>query len=165
MSLSRVLTDEFKERMAQDHGDMDINFSVIVLGAHYWPLKAPDSEFNIPADISPLYDRFSEYYRRKCSGRKLMWLWDHSRNELRTNYLSHKHIFMTSSYQMAILLQYNDHDTLTLDELVTATAINKDELMQALATLVEAGILINKEKDQYDLNSGNLFPSSLRSCN
>jgi len=164
VSLSRDLTNEFKGRIAQDRDDMGINFSIMALRAHFWPLKAPDSEFNIPADISPLYDRFSKYYRRKYSGRKLVWLWDHSSNELRTNYLDQEYIFVTSSYQMAVLLQYNDRDTLTLDELVTATAINKDVLMQDLAILVEAKILINKQKDRYDLNLGNLFPSSLRSC-
>jgi len=141
---------------------MNINFSIMVLGANVWPLNAPDSGFNIPADISPLYDRFSEHYRTRYSGRKLVWLWNHSRNELRTSYLSQEYTLMTSSYHIVILLQYNDHGTLTLDELVTATMINEDVLMQDLAILVKAEILINKEKDRYDLNPGNLFPSSLR---
>lgn len=148
--------------MAQDHADMGINFSTMVFGANCWPLNAPNSKFNIPADISPLYNRFSEYYRRKYSGRKLVWLWDHSRNELRTNYLNREYIFMTSSYQMAVLLQYNNHDTLTLDELVAATAINKDVLTENLTILVEAGVLVNGGRDQYELNLRNLFPSSLQ---
>jgi len=130
----------------------------MTLTANIWPLKAPDSEFNVPADISPLYDRFSEYHRRKYSGRKLVWLWGHSKNELKTNYLDHEYILMTSSYQMAILLQYNDHDTLSLDELATATAINKGILIRTLATLVEAKILTKEEKEHYDLNPSNLFP-------
>ena len=148
--------------MTQDHGDMNIDFSIMVLGAHSWPLDVPDSRFNIPADISPLYDRFSEYYRRKHSGKKHVWLWNQSKNELRTNYLNQEYILMTSSYQMAVLVQYNDHDTLTLDELATATGINKDVLTQALVSLVEADVLINKEKKRYDLNFGILLPSSLR---
>ena len=146
------MTDEFKERVTQDHGDMDIHFIIMVLGANFWPLSAPNGGFNIPADILPLHDRFSEYYRRKHSGRKLVWLWNYSKNELRTNYLNQKYILMTSSYQMAVLLQYNDNDTLSLDELATATAISKDVLTQVLAILVKAKILINEEKDQYDLN-------------
>ena len=156
MGLSSLFTDEFKERMAQDHDDIDIDFSVMVLGANFWPLKALDGEFNIPAEISPLYNQFSEYYRRKHSGRKLVWVWNDSRNELRTNYLKQNYVLMTSSYQMAVLLQYNDHDTLTLDELVAATGITENVLIQELAILVEAGVLINIEKDRYDLNLGNL---------
>ena len=151
--------------MTQDHGDTDIYFNILVLGANFWPLDAPNCGFNIPADISPLHDRFSEYYRRKHSGRKLTWLWKYSKNELRTNYLNQKYILMTNAYQMAVLLQYNDHDTLTLDELATATAIDKDVLKPILTSLANAKILINEEKDQYDLNPSNLFPSSLRSLN
>ena len=151
--------------MTKDHGDVDINFSIMVLGAYFWRLNALNSGFNIPADILSIYNRFSEYQQRKYSGRKLVWLWDHSRNELRTNYLNQEYTLMTSSYQMAILLQYNNHNTLTSDELATATAINKSALMQDLTSLVKGGILTNKEKDRYDLNLGNIFPSSLRSCN
>ena len=157
MSLSKDLTDQFKERMAQNHDDMDINFSIMVLGTNFWPLSAPNNEFNIPADILPVYHRFSQYYQTKHSGRKLTWLWNYSKNELRTNYLNQKYILMTSSYQMAVLLQYNDNDTLSLEELATATAISKDVLTQVLAILVKAKILINEEKDQYDLNPSKFF--------
>ena len=158
MSLSKDLTDQFKERMSQNHDDMDINFSIMVLGTNFWPLNAPNNEFNIPADILPVYNRFSQYYQTKHSGRKLTWLWNYSKNELRTNYLNQKYILMTSSYQMAVLLQYNDNDTLSLNELATATAISKDVLTQVLAILVKAKILINEEKDQYDLNPSKVPP-------
>jgi len=53
---------------------------------------------------------------------------------------------------MAVLLQYNQNDTMGLDELVAATSISKDILSQVLAVLVKAKILINDEKEQYDLN-------------
>ncbi|KIJ64473.1 hypothetical protein HYDPIDRAFT_111799 [Hydnomerulius pinastri MD-312] len=152
MSLSKDLTDQFKERMQQNHDDMDINFSIMVLGTNFWPLNAPNNDFIIPPEILPTYDRFSKYYQTKHSGRKLTWLWNYSKNELRTNYLNQKYILMTSSYQMAVLLQYNKHDTLSLEELITATAISKDILTQVLSLLVKAKILINEETDQYDLN-------------
>ncbi|KAL0570892.1 ubiquitin ligase (cullin) of SCF [Marasmius crinis-equi] len=35
------LTDSFKERMSQTHDDMDINFSIMVLGTNFWPLNPP----------------------------------------------------------------------------------------------------------------------------
>ncbi|TDL23149.1 Cullin-domain-containing protein [Rickenella mellea] len=153
MSLSKDLTDQFKERMAQAHPeDSDLSFSIMVLGTNFWPLNAPNNDFVIPKEILPTYDRFQRYYQAKHSGRKLTWLWNYSKNELRTNYLNQKYILMTSSYQMAVLVQYNVNDTLSLDELVTATAISKDILGQVLALLVKAKILINDETDQYDLN-------------
>ncbi|KAF8204573.1 Cullin [Pholiota molesta] len=152
MSLSKDLTDSFKERMAQNHDDMDITFSIMVLGTNFWPLNPPPHDFVIPQEILATYDRFQKYYQTKHSGRKLTWLWNYSKNELRTNYLNQKYILMTSSYQMAVLLQYNQNDTMSLDELVAATAISKDILTQVLAVLVKAKVLINEETDQYDLN-------------
>ena len=64
---------------------------------------------------------------------------------------------------MAVLLQYNKHDTLSLDELVTATAISKEILVQVLSLLVKAKILVNEETDQYDLNPSTLHGSSFLS--
>lgn len=154
MSLSKDLTDQFKERMQQNHDDMDINFSIMVLGTNFWPLAPPGHEFTIPKEIFPTYDRFQKYYQMKHSGRKLTWLWNYSKNELRTNYLNQKYILMTSSFQMAVLLQYNKNDTLNLAELVAATLISKELMVQVLALLVKAKILINEEVDQYDLNPG-----------
>ncbi|KAK0491562.1 Cullin [Armillaria novae-zelandiae] len=154
MSLSKDLTDSFKERMTQNHDDMDITFTVMVLGTNFWPLNPPTHGFTIPVEIMPTYERFTKYYQSKHSGRKLTWLWNYSKNELRTNYLNQKYILMTSAYQMAVLVQYNRNDTLSLDELVAATAISKDILSQVLALLVKAKILVNEEKDQYDLNPG-----------
>ncbi|KAF5322714.1 hypothetical protein D9619_000259 [Psilocybe cf. subviscida] len=154
MSLSKDLTDSFKERMTQNHDDMEINFSVMVLGTNFWPLNPPSHEFVIPREILQTYDRFQKYYQTKHSGRKLTWLWNYSKNELRTNYLNQKYILMTSSYQMAVLLQYNQNDTMSLDELVSATSISKEILTQVLAVLVKAKVLINDESEQYDLNPG-----------
>ncbi|KAF9527571.1 Cullin [Crepidotus variabilis] len=154
MSLSKDLTDAFKTRLEQNHEDIDIGFGIMVLGTNFWPLNPPNHEFVIPSEILPTYDRFQKYYQTKHSGRKLTWLWNYSKNELRTNYLNQKYILMTSSYQMAVLLQYNINDTLSLADLGAATSIPKDLLVQVLGLLVKAKILVNEESEQYDLNPG-----------
>ena len=161
MSLSKDLTDSFKDRMAQTHDDNDITFSVMVLGTNFWPLNPPAHDFVIPQEIVPTYDRFQRFYQMKHSGRKLTWLWNYSKNELRTNYTNQKYILMTSSYQMAVLLQCNKNDTMSLEELITATAISKEILTQVLAVLVKAKVLINEESEQYDLNPGMLLTRSM----
>ncbi|KIK65002.1 hypothetical protein GYMLUDRAFT_39413 [Collybiopsis luxurians FD-317 M1] len=154
VSLSKDLTDNFKERMSQSHDDMDITFSIMILGTNFWPLSPPMHEFVVPAEILTTYNRFQKYYQYKHAGRKLTWLWNLSKNELRANYLNQKYILMTSSYQMAVLVLYNKNDTMSLDEIFAATSISKDILTQVLAVLVKAKILINEESEQYDLNPG-----------
>ncbi|KAI0301153.1 Cullin-domain-containing protein [Multifurca ochricompacta] len=120
MSLSKDLTDSFKERMEQ-------NTMIWTLTSALWCLDG----LIVPTDIQLTYDRFQKYYQRSIQG---------------------KYILMTSAYQMAVLLQYNTNDTLSLDELAAATNIGKDLLTQVLQPLVKSRILINEETDQYDLN-------------
>ena len=93
----------------------------------------------------------------KHSGRKLTWLWNYSKNELRTNYSSQKYILMTSTFQTAILLQFNRNDTLSLEELHIATSIPKDHLAQVLTLLTRPKVLTSEEEDQYDFNPSTLF--------
>jgi cullin 1 len=156
MSLSKKLTDSFKEHMEQNHIDMKITFSVAVLGKAFWPIGPPEDGFIVPTDIQLTYDRFQGYYQSKHSGRKLMWLWSHSNNEVRADYSNKNFIFITSTYQMAVLLQYNNNDRLSLDKLATTTNLKKDSdlLTRVLQPLVKSGILINDETDQYDFNPG-----------
>src|SRR5258707_14907910 len=58
MSLSKDLTDAFKARMEQNHDDVDVSFSIMVLGTNFWPLTPPTHDFNIPSEILSTYDRF-----------------------------------------------------------------------------------------------------------
>jgi len=150
--------------MEQSHNDMEINFSIIVLGTNFWPLNSlNDEDFAVPTDIQLTYSQFQQFYGTKYSGRNLTWLWKYSKNELQTNYLNQKYILMTSAYQMAVLLQYNANETLSLDQLATLTNVRRDRLAQVLQPLVNARILINDMTDQYNLNPS-LFYFLIRLC-
>lgn len=152
--VSKDLTEQFN----------DATFNVMVLGSNCWLLNRPAHRFTIPREIYPTYDRFQKYYRTQHSGRKLTWLWNYSRSELRTNYLDQRYILMTSSYQMVILLLYNDHSLLSLSELVTATSIPKEIITQVVSVLVKARILVNEESEQYGLNSSESVLGALSSA-
>lgn len=97
-------------------------------------------------------DRFKQYYSKKFSGRRIQWLWNQSRNELRATWTTPKYTFMVGSYQAAILLQYNaGSDSLSYEEIKAGTSISDDQLKAQLDTLVKLKVL-TKEDDQYDLN-------------
>ena len=154
MGLSEDLSDQFNKFMEQTQtsAEMNVTFSIMVLGTNIWSLNASPCEFTIPREILPTYERFQQYYQTKFSARKLTWLWNYSKNELRMNYLNQKYILMASSYQMAVLVQYNDSDSLSLDDLVRVTGITKDLLSPVLATLLEFKLLIGEGKERYNLN-------------
>jgi len=110
MGLSTEPTNQSRQRIEQsgDHTGADVTFTVMVLDTNFWPFNA---RFTIPREILPTYERFTRYYQNKHSGRKLTWLWNYSKNELQTNTLNQEYILMTSSHQVAVLIQYNSNDS------------------------------------------------------
>lgn len=39
-----------------------VDFTTMVLGTNFWPLAPQQTEFSVPREISPMYDRFVKYY-------------------------------------------------------------------------------------------------------
>lgn len=74
-----------------------------------------------------------------------------SKNEIRTTYLPQKYIFTTSSYQMAILTQFNVNDSLTFKDIQEGTRIAEGYLKPQMALLVKAKVLL-QDGDTYELN-------------
>ncbi|KAG0231395.1 hypothetical protein BGW42_006523 [Actinomortierella wolfii] len=147
VGLSKELNDQFRERMAQNHdsSDMGVDFSIMVLGTASWPLQPPSTSFNLPDDLVKTYERFQKFYQDKHSGRKLNWLFQLSKADLRATYIKANKVgytFQVSTYQMGILLQYNSALSYTLEELQTQTNLNMEQLAGALGILVKAKVLL-----------------------
>ncbi|WWC88344.1 uncharacterized protein L201_003254 [Kwoniella dendrophila CBS 6074] len=151
VNLSKEMGERFKDKERTQGVSSDIDFQPLVLGTNFWPLAPQQTDFNIPREIRSTYDRFTAFHSEVHSGRKLTWLWHVSKNELRTTYLPQKYIFMTSSYQMAILTQFNETDSLTYNDILTGTKIAEGILKPQLALLVKAKVLL-QEGQTYDLN-------------
>ncbi|KAJ9113817.1 hypothetical protein QFC19_000010 [Naganishia cerealis] len=152
VTLSKETTAEFKERMRQAGDNVqDIDFSIIVGGTVNWPLNPQQTEFNIPKQLAPIYERFKGFYTTNHSGRKLTWLWQLSNNEIKMTFTKPNYILMASSYQTAILLQFNETHSLSYAELAEATQLAETQLKPVLNLLVKAKLLL-VDGDQYDLN-------------
>jgi cullin 1 len=112
-----------------------------VLSCH--PAHAED-HLVVPIELQLMYTEFQRFYRVRHTGRSLRWLWNYSSHELTTNYLNEKHILATSSYQAAILLLYNRHDSLSVTDIVQATGISKQMSLRVLTFLQSAQIFVGK---------------------
>ncbi|CAO3647363.1 unnamed protein product [Mucor fragilis] len=151
MSLSKELNDQFKDLVSQGHdGPSGADFNILVLGAGSWPLSAPSTSFNLPDDVVKMYDRFQKFYQNKHSGRKLNWLFQLSKAELKTHYLKASKVgytFMVSAYQMGVLLQFNTTDSCTYEDLHKSTALAPEALNPALGILVKAKVLLLRDAE------------------
>ncbi|OZJ06312.1 hypothetical protein BZG36_00729 [Bifiguratus adelaidae] len=165
ISLSKELNDSFREQMQLNHDASEfggVDFSVLVLGAGSWPLTAPTTAFSIPEAVVKPYEKFGKFYNAKYSGRKLNWLFQLSKGELKGTYMKGSKVGYTlqvSAYQMGILLQYNQADSLTFEELSNATQLAPEALTPALTILCKAKVLIQsggntvgEPGSKYDLN-------------
>ena len=80
-----------------------------VLSSGSWPFQQ-SCEFALPSELERCVHRFSGFYGGQHSGRKLNWLYHMSKGELVTNCFKNKYTLQASTFQMAVLLQYNDAD-------------------------------------------------------
>jgi cullin 1 len=147
MQISKDLNAGFKDfevNLLDSGAVKPIDASYSILGTGFWPLNPPNTEFTPPAEIVKAYERFSTFYNQKHSGRKLTWLWQLCKGEVKANYLKTKtpYTFQVSTYQMAVLLLFNEKDKNSYDDIVKATQLQPDVLDPALSILLKAKIFI-----------------------
>lgn len=119
--------------------------SYYVLGTGFWPLTPPNTAFIPPQDIVTTYERFQKFYFDKHSGRKLTWLWQLCKGEVKANYIKNTRVpytFLVSTYQMAFLLLFNDAETVTYEDAQRATALSPDWLDPSIGIMVKAKVII-----------------------
>ncbi|KAI8820745.1 Cullin [Fimicolochytrium jonesii] len=159
VALSKDLNDQFKEQMARSHEKGDLpDFQILVGGTGQWPLNATTTKFNIPDDLLKTYERFQKFYQHKFSGRKLNWLFHLGRAELKANFVKQNnktpYTFLTSTFQMGVLLQFNTSTSYTFSELETNTSLDEQTLKSALYGLIKSKLLnVEAGKKNFDPNT------------
>lgn len=148
MQISKDLNTGFKEfeaGLTEAGTAKPVDASYSILGTGFWPLNPPNTEFTPPAEIVKAYERFSTFYNQKHSGRKLTWLWQLCKGEVKANYIKASktpYTFQVSTYQMAVLLLFNESDKNSYDDIVKATALLPDVLDPSIGILLKAKVLI-----------------------
>jgi len=144
MRISRETRDKFKiykrqqEAKETQNSVKGIDIEVDVLTTGYWPSQNVPA-CTLPDEIQKAIDHFSSFYLEKHTGRKLFWQTSAGSSELKATFGSadkpRKHELCVSTYQMCILLLFNETDTLTLGQIRTQTHIPDQELRRHLISL------------------------------
>ena len=163
IQISKDLNTAYRDLLDQalDEEDLrktvDANYNI--LGTGFWPLFPSTSPFIPPDIVVKTYERFQKFYFEKHSGRKLTWLWNLCKGEVKANYIRGSKVpytFQVSSYQMAILLLFNDNDTVSYEEIEKSTALQKDVLEPSLGVFVKARVLLTEPEGE-KIESGTKF--------
>ncbi|KAF8242885.1 Cullin-domain-containing protein [Wilcoxina mikolae CBS 423.85] len=117
-----------------------------VLRAGSWPLAIDGNPagtflFVPPKTIAYAHALFHEFYTARHNGRKLIWMWHLCNGELQANFKV-SYIFRVSAYQMAILLLFNDHTTISYDFIELSTGLGGTDLSPVLSALMNVGVLV-----------------------
>lgn len=145
MQISKDLNKEFRDHLEGVEYTKSVDSTFSILGTGFWPLTAPSTPFNPPPEIAAEIERFILFYKHKHDGRKLTWLWHLCKGEIRAGYSKNSktpYTFQVSIYQMAILLLFNEKDTYSYGDMVSATQLSPEVLDQALAVILKAKVLI-----------------------
>ncbi|KAG8442796.1 hypothetical protein GDO86_011566 [Hymenochirus boettgeri] len=153
IGVSKDLNEQFKKHLTNSE-PLDLDFSIQVLSSGSWPFQQ-FCTFALPSELERSYQRFTAFYASRHSGRKLTWLYQLSKGELVTNCFKNRYTLQASTFQMAILLQYNTEDTYTVQQLTDSTQIKMDILAQVIQILLKSKLLVledeNANVDDVDL--------------
>jgi len=111
-----------------------IELNVYVLTTGFWPTQTP-TKCNLPNEILNCCEVFKKFYLSNHNGRRLTWQTNMGTADLKASFPSKKHELSVSTYQMVILLLFNDSSKLTFKEIGDATGIPASELKRNLAAL------------------------------
>ena len=154
IQISKDLNTAYKEWhetiLADSNEKRAIDSSFQILGTGFWPLNAPNTPFIPPPEITKAVESFTSFYDNKHNGRKLTWLWQLCKGEVKANYIKNQRLnytFQVSTYQMAIMLLFNDADKLDYEEIKEMTKLTDENLEPAMGILCRSRLMLSEPED------------------
>ncbi|KAK9686823.1 Cullin family [Popillia japonica] len=154
IGVSKDLNEQFRTHLKNSNELLDIDFSIQVLSSGSWPFQQSFS-FGLPTELERSVHRFTSFYSGQHSGRKLNWLYNMSKGELLTNCFKNRYTLQASTFQMAVLLQFNVAESWNVAQLSENTQIKLDFMIQVLQILLKAKLLTS-EDDEMDLRADSI---------
>ncbi|CAE7273977.1 CUL3A [Symbiodinium sp. CCMP2592] len=138
-----------------------IDLKVSVLTSGFWP-GPPGQPCELPPEVQECCGRFETFYLAKHTGRRLSWQPNHGWADLKAHMPKSKHEINVSTYQMCILMLFNQHAALTYQDIQMRTNIPLEELKRQFMSLYvnpKAKILmrLGPEKDKKEPEDSDQF--------
>ncbi|KAL6192754.1 hypothetical protein ACLB2K_033840 [Fragaria x ananassa] len=133
--------------------------TVQVLTTGSWPTQ-PSVTCNLPAEMSALCEKFRSYYLGTHTGRRLSWQTNMGTADIKATFgKGQKHELNVSTYQMCVLMLFNNADRLNYNEIEQATEIPAIDLKRCLQSMacVKGKNVLRKEPMSKDICEDDTF--------
>lgn len=158
MTLSNTVMDEFKSHVnAQNISLSGVDLTVRILTTGFWPTQSATLNCNIPLAPRNAFETFKKFYLAQHSGRQLTL-----QPQMGTAFINavfppiqsskydasstsgappagilqtRKHVLQVSTYQMCVLMLFNNRQRLSYEEIQQETDIPEKDLIRALQSL------------------------------
>uniref|UniRef100_H2YFG4 Cullin family profile domain-containing protein n=1 Tax=Ciona savignyi TaxID=51511 RepID=H2YFG4_CIOSA len=121
--LSTDLMQKYHQSSGKDGESPQTSINVNVLQAGAWPLSANQVEFVLPESLHKCLLHFEEFYNKKFNGRNLSWLHHLSQADVRINFTTKPYLVTMSTFQLAVVILFNDATELSLSEISENTKL------------------------------------------
>lgn len=140
-TVSKELSEKYRDHKAENN-KKGIDYNVQILMAGSWPqMSGQGINLIMPRELEENAQDFNDFYSNVHKNRKLTWQHNMAKGEVVTSYLKNRYVLTVSVYQLAVLQQFNEHDSRSLQELIDFTGIPEEYLVQVLQILLKAKIL------------------------
>lgn len=132
---------------------------VQVLTTGSWPTQS-STTCNLPSEILGVCEKFKNYYLGTHSGRRLSWQTNMGNADLKVTFgKGQKHELNVSTYQMCILMLFNNADQQSYKEIEQATEIPTPDLKRCLQSLAcaKGRNVLRKEPMSKDIGEDDVF--------
>jgi len=106
-----------------------VHLNAKVLTNGYWPSPSKKGCI-LPSNLQILCSKFRSFYCDQHSGRKLIFDTSRGSAELRVEFDAAPKDLVVHTYQMCVLLLFNDNDTLTWKQIIQKLKIDKSEIQE-----------------------------------
>ncbi|XP_018014430.2 cullin-4A [Hyalella azteca] len=137
MELSKDFMLSFKQHLqntARHNTNLSMELSVSILTHGFWP-SYPDSELILSPEMVQYQKIFTEFYRNKHSGRKLMWQGTLGHCVIRAQFKAGDKELQVSLFQALVLLLFNTTDDQSYADIKALTNIDDGNLKRTLQSL------------------------------
>jgi len=148
MAVSKDINNDFQTYCSDKEIKLPCAFNIFVLATGSWPLQAPNSNFNPPEELNRAIENFKKFYESKYQGRKLTYLHHLSRADVDDKAVKGKVFKLAvSTYQMGVIMQFNQSNELSKKEIQGATMLQDNPLKVALLGLLKNKIIETSAED------------------